>query len=215
MKQLSAVLAAGTLLAMTQVASAQSPLSINVGAINVNPDSDRSAIDQVSTGPGIGVDDNTTLGLTFDYFLTNNFAVEVIAALPFEHDIDVIVDSSTGAVAAVGSTKHLPPTVVAQYHFGPDSSAFRPFVGLGVNYTEFFSEEVTLTGATDLSLDSSFGLAWQVGFNFALDQTWGIHFMASQIDINTDATVETATGNLTSDVAIDPLVVMIGAKFNL
>lgn len=212
MVQLGKVVAAGTLLAMAQVASAQSPFSFNVGAINVNPTSDRSSISEAPT-LGVGVEDDTTLGFTVDYFVTPNFAVEVIAALPFEHEIDV--DTGSG-VSAVGTTKHLPPTVVAQYHFGADTTAFRPFVGVGANYTEFFSEEAQLAGATDLELDSSFGLAGQVGFNFRVDQTWGVHFMATYIDINTDATVVMpATGNLTSDVSIDPLVIMLGAKFNL
>jgi outer membrane protein len=212
MNTVSKTFAVGTLMAMAQVAAAQSPLSVNVGLINVNPDSDRSLID--STSLGIGVDDNTTLGITFDYFLSPNIAVEVVAALPFEHDIDV--DSGVGPV---GSTKHLPPTVLAQYHVGAEDAVFRPFVGLGLNYTIFFSEEVVADNgatATEIELDSSVGLAAQVGFNFEIDDAWGIHAMAMLVDIDTDATVTTSTlGTLTSTVEIDPWVVMIGAKFNL
>ena len=60
--------------------------------------------------------------------MTDNWAVELLAAYPFEHDI-YLVDGPE-----VGSTKHLPPTVSLQYHFMPDST-FQPYLGAGVNYT--------------------------------------------------------------------------------
>jgi len=40
------------------------------------------------------------------------------------------------------STEHLPQTVSLQYHFMPDSK-FQPYLGLGVNYSHFFSEKTT------------------------------------------------------------------------
>jgi outer membrane protein len=188
MKKLSNVLVAGTLMAMAQIAAAQSPLSVNVGFINVDPDEDS------------GVEDDTTLGITFDYFINDNVAVELVAALPFEHDIP----------GYAASTKHLPPTLLAQYHFGTSSSPFRPFVGAGLNYTIFFSEEAGNLG-NDLELDASFGLAWQLGFNYSVDPAWGVHFMASQIDIDSDMTVD---GAAAGTAEIDPLVLLLGAKFN-
>lgn len=48
--------------------------------------------------------------------MTANWAVEVLAAWPFEHDISLV-----GGLE-VGSTKHLPPTVSLQYHILLDDS---------------------------------------------------------------------------------------------
>jgi outer membrane protein len=59
-----------------------------------------------------------------------------LAATPFKHD--VLLGDSTEQIK-VGSVKHLPPTFSFQYHFMPDSK-FRPYVGLGPNYTTFFDE---------------------------------------------------------------------------
>ena len=42
----------------------------------------------------------------------------------------------------LGSAKHLPTTVTALYYFGISSSVVRPYIGLGVNYTTFFSESL-------------------------------------------------------------------------
>lgn len=195
--------------AVSGTAQAMSPLKINLGLINVDPDSDGSVIN--GTTSELYADGDTTLGITFDYFFNENFAIELIAALPFEHDISAndVADATT-TEAVIGSIKHLPPTLLAQYHFGAERSAFRPFVGLGLNYTIFFSEE-TLDGS-NLELDSSFGLAYQFGANFAVDDTWGIHAVATMIDIDTDASVD---GTEISTVEIDPWVVMIGVRFSL
>ncbi len=192
-------------------------LSINVGAINVNPDSGSSALNEIPTA-GVSVDSNTQLGLTFDYALNDNWVIELVAATPFSHDI-----KGTGAIkgAGVGSTKHLPPSLFGQYHFGAANAKFRPFIGAGVNYTIFFDEKagkdlkaVLETEDVKLKLDNSFGLAAQIGANYMIDDQWGIHAMASFIDIDTDAKV-IANGQtaLTTDVAIDPFVFMLGAKF--
>ncbi len=38
----------------------------------------------------------------------------------------------------IGTLKHLPPTLLAQYHF-TNFGAFKPYVGAGINYTRFSS----------------------------------------------------------------------------
>jgi len=197
-------------------APAMAKLSVNVGAIHVNPDSSVSPLSL--DGTGVTVDSNTQLGITFDYALNDNWVVELVAATPFSHDIN-----GSGGLngVAIGSAKHLPPSLFAQYHFGSADSQFRPFVGFGANYTIFFSEEVDSelkaalgTDDVELKLDDSFGLAAQVGANYSINDKWGIHVMASYIDINTDAEVW-ANGQkaVTSDVAIEPFVFMLGAKY--
>ena len=62
---------------------------------------------------------------TFSYFVTPNVAVELILTVPQEQTV-----YSNGT--EIGTFKHLPPTLTAQYHF--TGMAFRPYVGAGVNY---------------------------------------------------------------------------------
>lgn len=66
------------------------------------------------------------------YFFTKNLAAELILTIPQTHSVSI----SQGALqqANLGRFKQLPPTLLAQYHFLPDGD-FRPYLGVGVNYT--------------------------------------------------------------------------------
>ena len=127
--------------------------------------------------------------------------MEVLAAAPFNHDIEV-------AGSDVAETKHLPPTVSAQYHFIPNGKV-RPYVGLGVNYTLFFEEDID---GADLELDASVGLAAQVGIDFDIGENMFLNVDVRYIDIETDAEVG---GVDIGTVEIDPIVagVHVGWRF--
>ncbi|KPH64699.1 hypothetical protein AMS58_11185 [Pseudoalteromonas porphyrae] len=213
-KQLSAALFTSLLIA-SPFASAD--FSVNVGAINVNPDNSSSAINEDST-LGLKGDSDTQLGITIDYAFNDNWVLELVAATPFSHDVD-----GTGGLAGnkIANIKHLPPSLIAQYHFLDSASAFRPFVGVGVNYTVFFDEQpsaalksVLGTDDVQVKLDDSFGFVAQAGVNYMFNQSWGLHAMVSVMDIETDATVYAKGAQaLTSTVKIDPVVAMLGVKY--
>lgn len=57
--------------------------------------------------------------------------IDVLAALPFQHDIAI------RDLGRVGSTKHLPPVISLEYHFNAQGKLSR-FVGAGIHYTCFF-----------------------------------------------------------------------------
>jgi outer membrane protein len=193
-------------------------LSVNVGAINVNPDSSHSAINEAPT-LGLKGGSDTQLGVTIDYAFNDKWAVELVAATPFSHDVN-----GAGGLAGnkIANIKQLPPSLIAQYHFLDNRYAFRPFVGVGINYTVFFDEQpsqalkATLgTDDVEVKLDDSFGFVAQLGANYRIDEKWGLHAMLSLIDIDTDATVY-ANGSkaLTSTVKLDPIVAMLGVKYH-
>jgi len=162
---------------------------VRFGGSYIDPKSDNSDI--------VSVDSQMGVTFNFSYFMTSNLAVEVLAALPYEHDIDLLDGTN------VASTKHLPPTVSLQYHFMPESKV-QPYLGLGLNYTMFFSEDTTgpLTGA-DLNLDDSWGWAGEVGVDFPLTEQWLINLSARYIDIDTKAKLDGAS---IGTVEIDPWV---------
>lgn len=168
-------------------------------------------------GTGAGVGNDTQLGLTASYMIAPHWGIELLAATPFEHEITGKGLGGFG-VDRIGSTRHLPPTLSLQYYFADASSAWQPYVGLGINYTVFFNEKLSSEakaglGASDLQLDDSFGLAAEVGLDWAIDKNWLINVAVWKVDIDTTATLNTALGKAKVDVDIDPWVYMLAVGY--
>lgn len=169
--------------------------TLGVGVHAVDPKSDNGSL----AGGTLKVDVDTDVKptLTFEYFVRDNLGIEVIAAWPFEHDISI------DGLGTVGSTKQLPPTVSLQYHFNSKGKV-SPFLGAGINYTTFFSEDTR--GALNdarLKLDDSWGLAAHAGLDFAIGERSAIRVDARWIDIDTDVKLNGAD---IGTVNIDPIV---------
>ena len=172
---------------------------VKAGPYGVLPKSGNSDI--------VNVDDGFSLGFSGSYFFTDRFAIELLAALPFSHDIHL-----RGGGGKVGETKHLPPTVSAQYHI-PLSDATRLYLGAGLNYTTFFDTETAGGLAnSDLDLDDSFGLALQLGADFDLNDSWFLNIDVRYIDIETDAKLD---GTDLTTVEIDPWVIGFNVGWRL
>ena len=181
--------------------------TLGVGVHNVAPKSDNGTLTATPLGNlDIDVGSNTRPTITGEYFIKDNLGVEVLAALPFQHDINVV------GVGQVGSTKHLPPTVSLQYHFG--QGKVKPFVGVGLNYTTFFSTKADgPIAGTDLELSDSWGLAGHVGIDFQVSEKGAIRIDYRKIDIDTDVTLNGADLGTNNTVNIDPSVYGIAYVF--
>jgi len=182
------------------------------GWAHVAPDTDS---DEFSNFPGAkaDVDDTDSLGLTFSYLFTDNIGVGVLAAYPFETDIEG--DGTISAVEKVGDTKFLPPTVTLQYHFNTGSN-FHPYIGAGINYTYFWDEDTSDApfNGSDLDLDNSWGFAGEAGLDYTFKNDYLVSAQVWYIDIETTADSSGAAGNPAlagkADVDIDPWVFMLG-----
>lgn len=212
-KKLTLGLAAATLLSAgvssTAVAHQAGDFIFRVGAVMVSPNESSPVVADVAS---FGVDDNTQVGLNFGYMLTDNWGLELLAATPFTHDV------SLGALGKIAETKHLPPTLVAQYYFGDAQSKLRPYIGVGVNFTNFFDNEFTndLDGAlTDLSLSNSWGVAAQVGLDYNINKNWMVNASVWYAQITTDVSFNLGDAPVVVETDIDPWVYMVsvGYKF--
>lgn len=167
-----------TLLATPAFAQSQGDWTFGLGLATINPKSDNGTL----AGGRADIDDDISLTLTFEYFIRDNIGIELLAATPFEHDISI-----NGAAA--GSTRHLPPTLSVNYHF-PTNSAWKPYVGAGINYTTFFDEESALG---TLALDDSWGVSVQAGVDYQISDAGSLRLNVRWFDIDTDATLNGAS----------------------
>jgi outer membrane protein len=191
-----APLALATLLgAVAAPALAQSAgdWTLGVGAHQVAPKSGNGSLAGGALPVDVGNDIRPTI--TAEYFVRDHVGIEVLASLPFEHEIAI------DGLGTVGSARHLPPTVSVQYHFG--AGKVHPFLGAGLNFTTFFSEDTrgALAG-TDLSLGNSWGLAAHAGLDFSIGEHGALRIDARWMDIDTDVTLDGAD---LGTVNIDPI----------
>ena len=212
-------------LTMPALAHEEGDWIVRVGAATVAPNEDSDLIDVagIVTLPGVDIDDNTQVGITAAWMMTSKVGLELLAATPFKHDIEV---SDIGVSA--GETKHLPPTLMLQYYPIEGDVKFNPYVGVGINSTIFFDEKIddelnlALDGIVglppgtvdaDLDLDQSWGWSAQVGFDYMFDDNWLLNAAVWYIDIETEATISTAIADVKFDVEIDPWVYMISVGY--
>jgi outer membrane protein len=157
-----------------------------------------------STNPdlGLSVSNKTIPELDISYFFTPNFAAELILTYPQKHDV-----RSSTLGGKIGTVKELPPTLLAQYHF-TNLGAFKPYVGAGVNYTRFSSQNIA--GGAARVKSNSWGPALQVGFDYALDKNWSINFDVKKVYMKTDVSLG---GSKVGDLKIDPVLVGVGVGY--
>lgn len=212
MKRHLLVLAAAGLLCANAAAQSQGDWIVRAGFGYVSPDtSSNNLVFQgiELEGYQIDVGNNTRPVFNLTWMATDRVGVELLAAWPFKHNIRG--DEALTGLGKLGDTKHLPPVLGLQYHFLPNER-FRPYAGLGLNYTYFFDESTTPAlhegiigtsnaalgtsysgGDTSMNIRNSFGVALQVGADIQLNDTLFLNFDLRWIDITADARLTTRT----------------------
>jgi len=180
--------------------TAEGPLMIRLRAVQIDPANKSDPVGGTGASDRIHVSKKTIPDLDITYFFTKNIAAELVLTYPQKHD--VTLDG-----ANIGSFKHLPPTLTAQYHFLPDGT-FRPYVGAGVNLT--LISDVNLLGGAGSLEHYSVGYALQAGFDIKLDKNWFLNFDVKKVQIQSDVK---AGGSKISAVQVDPMLYGVGIGY--
>ena len=169
-------------------------------AIGVIPDENDGRL--AGAPASFSVNDAIMPELDISYFLTDNFALELILAVS-PHEVDL------AGVGKVTDVLLLPPTLTVQYHhaFG----AFKPYVGVGVNYTIVLDSDATAAIGSVDEWNDGVGLALQAGFDYAIDEHWSVNVDVKKLFLNMDARVTPA--GLNASVDLDPWIVGAGIGY--
>lgn len=150
--------------------------------------------------------------IDISYFFTKNIAIEAICCV-----VPAKINAK-GAVAALGNVGDVvafPPTVTVQYHF-TDLGAFKPYVGVGVNYTHYFPNGNGANFA-NLKVDDSWGIAGQIGFDYMIDKHWAFNVDVKKIYMQPNAQVNLLTAGgavpLVAKAKIDPWLIGVGVGY--
>ena len=192
-KQLIAAAILSTLLSGAAFAqqTTEGPWMVRARAVHLESDNGDS------TGLGLSMNNKWIPEVDVSYFFSPNVAVELILTVPQKQTL-----TSSALNAKVGTFKHLPPTLLAQYHF--PMNGFKPYVGAGINYTRFSSVDL-LPGVT---MDKeSWGGALQVGVDIPLTKGVYLNLDLKKVMLRTDVKL---AGNKIGEFKVDPLLVGVG-----
>ncbi len=151
------------------------------------------------TGLGLSINNKWMPEVDISYFYSKNMAIELILTVPQKH---TLTSSTLGS--DIGTVEHLPPTLLAQYHFDGNGGA-KPYVGVGINYTRFTSSDI-LGGAATIDKDS-WGGALQAGVDIPLGGNMWLNFDVKKVYLKTGVYVGTA---YVGYFKVDPILVGVG-----
>jgi outer membrane protein len=180
-------------------------LMIRLRAIGVIPLNSSSSISVI--GGQVNTTAQAAPELDFSYFITDNIALELIAATT-RHSVSAS-DTTLGHVD-VGTVWALPPTLTLQYHFFPHER-LSPYVGAGLNATFFYGAHAAGFPVTSVSFSNNVGAAIQAGVDYNIGGHWFANLDVKQIFLNTTANID--HGAIKAHTALNPLVVGAGVGY--
>lgn len=137
----------------------------------------------------------------FTYTFTEHFSTELVLTVPQKQEVTL------AGVGKLGTFKHLPPTLTAQYQFAP-SATIRPYVGAGVNYTLIYDTDLKVAGVP-LGLEkSSLGAALQGGCDVVIDRSWSFNLDAKYVTLSSDVSVK--NGPRLTTAKLNPWLFSVG-----
>ncbi|MBR8127478.1 OmpW/AlkL family protein [Burkholderia ambifaria] len=195
------------------------------------------------TSPGTGAEiHNTFTGeLLVTYFATEHIAIESAVGFPpklnfFSQGVATPLGPQ-GPAMPVGDLKPLvtarvwAPTLFVKYYFGKKDSVWRPFLGVGVNYTWFSSVQVhpAFSGAlsqfagpggrVDASASSSWNPAFTAGVTYRLNGRWSVLGSITYIPLKTTGKFDAVSANgttvlsNTTRITANPIIGFVGISY--
>ena len=223
---------------LSQHAMAQSAGSttLSVGWLHVAPQGDATPLVIQSIGgiaynrevPGSGAHATSTdtMGMTAEYYITDNIGAAMLLGLPLK--VNLVGDGTLQQYGTLGSTRPMPPALVLRYHLFSAAAKFRPFVGLGVNYTwftqvratnsQFITDSFGPGGSAHATLSASWNPVFEAGANYTIAKHWAVGATLNYMPVKAHLTLygQTATGTQIvskSTLRLEPLSVFLNVAY--
>ena len=219
-------------------ANAQSAgsITLSTGWLHIAPQGDATplivesvggvAVNKQLAGSGAHPTSSDTVGITTEYYVTDNIGVATLLGLPLK--VNLVGDGTLKKYGNLGSTRPMPPAIELRYHLFSADSKFRPFVGLGANYTwftqvrisnsQFVTDNLGPGGSAHAELSSSWNPVFEIGANYAITKHWSVGTSLGYVPVKTHLTLygQTATGTQIvskSTLRLDPLNVFLSVAY--
>jgi outer membrane protein len=186
--------------------NAASPWSVRIRATYLETVDHSDAFSALGINFGanaVSVDNPLIPEIDVGYAFSDTLSAELVLTVPQTQDVTL------RGVGKLGTFKHLPPTLLAQYRFNP-GNPFRPYVGVGVNFTLIWSDHLSVAGVPLHLENSSLGLAAQAGCDWKVSEQWSLNVDVKRAAIRSD--VFAGSARLT-EARLDPWLYSVGARY--
>jgi outer membrane protein len=179
----------------------------------------------VPPGVNFHTDNLETLYVGYIRTFSTHFSAELALGWPPLTKTEGRGPASLGSVPysgqVISTARWFAPTAFLEYTFFDRNAPLRPFIGIGVNYTNFYDRTSTAEGnaasggPTKISLPASWGPAATVGLSYRLADRWHLYASYSASKVNTRLTADTGGVIRTSHIEFNPqaLVISVGYAF--
>lgn len=203
------ILCLAALAAATLPAAAQDN-TLKLGVTRYDTHSKNNGVTGIGLPPGADAytGDATTVIFVGERMLTPQIGVELVLGVPPK-----ITAYASGSVAFLGevmSARNVAPTLLANWHFGNDGDALRPYAGLGINYTRFVDAKSPY--GWDVSLSDSWGPVAQVGLDYRIDKQWGLFASVAAVKVKSDL-VAVGASVIRTTIDFRPIVWSAGLSY--
>jgi outer membrane protein len=186
MKTRSLTLAALAALALAPLSLSASPWTARLRATHLDMANRSDAFTALGTNfaaDAVRVNSKWIPELDLTYTFSERFSAELVLTIPQTQEVTL------AGVGKLGTFKHLPPVLTAQYQFAPGAKV-RPYVGAGLNCTLIYDNNLSVAGVP-LDLDkSSVGIAGQAGCNIVFAPSWSLNLDAKYVTLASDVSVQ-------------------------
>lgn len=152
-----------------------------------------------TTGLDLSINERWLPEVDITRFLTPNWAVELVLTTPQKQHL-------RSAGSDIGSLRHLPPVLSLQHHV-TGLAGWRPYVGVGLNFTRFSSVELPAGVTIDRS---SIGPALGAGVDLPVGGGWLLNLDVKKVWLDTTVS---AGGARLGTLNVDPTLWSVGLGY--
>lgn len=164
-------------------------------------------------GENVSFTNSVVPGVGVGYHVNENVSIYTVIAYPPTTDADG-KNALHGQKAA--EVQYAPFALTGNYHF--QLGNFQPFLGGGIAFAAIL--DVKDKDVQNVEADNSFGFVLRGGFDYMLNETWGVSFAANKLYVGTDITGDAPVApNVLAPAAVEvdlnPWVFSLGATYRL
>jgi outer membrane protein len=208
-----------------RAADAAHPNEVRAGLyfVQFSPSADDISGPYVPPGLNISIEDVETLYLAYTRRLSTHFELEFAFGWPPVTKTEGRGPALLGSVPydgqVISTARWFSPTLLLNYQLFDETHRLRPYVGIGVNYTKFYSRQSTAAGnaasggPTSISLPVSVGPAADVGLSYRVMDRLTVYASYSASFVRSRLTANTAGVLRTSDIEFWPRALVVSAGY--